>query len=480
MSAVGNFFGKATGAGDPAKANVNDINSNDFNNRNSQGVDNQAIGRMDTVTQRQAPTAGAATVSAVERTQGARIAPNERSAATSLGPAAQASDVGINRQDEQFRNGQASLASQLQAQANGQGPSLAGGMLRQNADRSIAQQMAVTAAQGGNPALAQRNAAIGAAQVNRQAGSDAAQMRIQEQQSAQQQLGNVLSNARNQDIGVNTSQAGLTQGTNLANQAATNQFGLAQGQMNQQNQQFNAGQANATNLSQAQFNQQSAMGNADAYNKAIYQNAAQQQQANLANQNASLQQQQLNDQAYASALKAYQDQGMSDVQARAAYQQLKSQQNSQLQGLNMQAAGANADKAGSFLGGAISGLASAAAASDEAAKVDLMPLDSGSDAPTIATSQGGGFDPDKGKIPDPSTGAGGSKAELKKSQFGSAGLDAFSKGMATPSYGKGNYQVAPTSTGFLDALTRSPMVTSDANAKCDVKALTRALTRKAK
>lgn len=118
----------------------------------------------------------------------------------------------------QNANSQQQLVGQLQSQANGTGPDLAAGILRQGTDRTLAGQAAMAATQGAtNPALAQRQLATNAILANQQLAQQAAQTRIQEQQNAQNQLGSVLTNARGQDIGLAENQAGLTQGTNLAN-----------------------------------------------------------------------------------------------------------------------------------------------------------------------------------------------------------------------------------------------------------------------
>jgi hypothetical protein len=122
---------------------------------------------------------------------------------------------------EQFRQGQLGLAQALQMQAMGQGPSLAQGQLRQATDRNIAQAMALGASQrGSNPALAQRQIALGSALANQQAAAQSAQLRMQEQMAARDQLGGVLQSGRGQDIGLATDQAGFNQQAILADQQA--------------------------------------------------------------------------------------------------------------------------------------------------------------------------------------------------------------------------------------------------------------------
>lgn len=156
--------------------------------------------------------------------------------AAQVGNAAQATAAKIDQsQQGQFRNQQQQLANQLAAQAQGQGPSLAAGQLQQATNRNIAQGMAMAASQRGATAgQGLRQVAQQTAAANQQAAGQSAQLRMQEQMSAQQQLAGVAGAARDQDIGLATSQAGLQQQVGLANQDATNQFKLTQAGFNQQ------------------------------------------------------------------------------------------------------------------------------------------------------------------------------------------------------------------------------------------------------
>lgn len=109
------------------------------------------------------------------------------------GPAAQGQLSG-------FRQNQSQLVAQLEAQARGEGPSLAAQQLREASDRNSRNQQAMAAGTGGpNAALAQFQAAqmgqMGAAQNAQQA----AAARIQEQYNAQSQLGLTLHGARGMD-----------------------------------------------------------------------------------------------------------------------------------------------------------------------------------------------------------------------------------------------------------------------------------------
>lgn len=92
------------------------------------------------------------------------------------------------------QEGRQQLIRDLQAQARGEGPSLAQAQLQAAQDRNLAQQLAAAATQrGGNVALSQRQLAQQAAQTGQQTAQQAAQARIQEAMQARQELGQQLS-----------------------------------------------------------------------------------------------------------------------------------------------------------------------------------------------------------------------------------------------------------------------------------------------
>lgn len=125
----------------------------------------------------------------------------------------------------EFRNQQMALAQALQAQSMGQGPSLANQQLKMGTDRNLAQAMAMAGSmRGGNAAAGMRGLQNQTSMINQQAAQQAALTRMQEQMSAREQLGGVLNAGRVSDIGLATSQAGLNQSADLANQQAKNQF----------------------------------------------------------------------------------------------------------------------------------------------------------------------------------------------------------------------------------------------------------------
>lgn len=161
----------------------------------------------------------------------AMVAGAQQRLAGQQAPTAQAATIATAPQ-EQFRQGQVGLVGQLQQQAAGQGPSVAQAQYAQAADRGLKQQLALAASQGGNPALAARQAAMGAANINQDLAGQAAVARMQEQQAAQQALGQQLAVARQGDIGLATDQAQLAQQAALANQQARAQLQAQQNQLN--------------------------------------------------------------------------------------------------------------------------------------------------------------------------------------------------------------------------------------------------------
>ena len=148
-----------------------------------------------------------------------------QSSKTRIGQMAQA-DGG-----QQFRAGQSQLISQLQNQAAGRGPSLAGMQAKQVANQSLAQQQALAASAGpGNEAMAARSAAMNAGNTMSGLAGTAAMARAQEQMNAQGMLGSALQGARGQDMNNEQFNAG-----------SLNNRTMQQATMNQQNKQFNVG-----------------------------------------------------------------------------------------------------------------------------------------------------------------------------------------------------------------------------------------------
>lgn len=118
----------------------------------------------------------------------------------------------------EFRTGQQDLIRQLQAQARGQGPSLAGMQAYAAMDRGMAQQQSLAAgAAPGNEALAARQAMQNSGGLAASTAMTAAQARAAEQMSAQQLLGGALQGARGQDIQNEQFNAGWTNTNNATN-----------------------------------------------------------------------------------------------------------------------------------------------------------------------------------------------------------------------------------------------------------------------
>jgi hypothetical protein len=131
----------------------------------------------------------------------------------------------VNRsEDQQFRSNQLQQMQRLQDRALGRGgPSVAETQLNQSTDRNLANLMALQSAQRGRGARgfagAQNVQAQGVNALQSAAG-DAATLRAQEQIAAEQQLTDAARAAREQDIGVATTQAGLTQSASQSNMQA--------------------------------------------------------------------------------------------------------------------------------------------------------------------------------------------------------------------------------------------------------------------
>jgi hypothetical protein len=205
-----------------------------------------------------------------------------------------AQSQGTNAMGAQLGNGdqrnaqvQSGLMSQLQSQANGQGPSVAQANFHAANDANMRQQLSL-AASGGDSALGQRQAALNAAngqQANAQALVGA---RAQEQLNAQNQLGSLSTNARGQDLTKASDNANLGQSSNQFNASLgqnNNQYnataqnsasqanmnaGLQQQQINNQNGQYYSGLANNRSLAdvgnQIKY-QQDAANNSNTYNQ---------------------------------------------------------------------------------------------------------------------------------------------------------------------------------------------------------------------
>lgn len=348
-----------------------------------------------------------------ERAQAAQIGQANTSQNVNLGNAAQANAAQLNSQDAQFRNNQVALSNNLTAQMNGQGPSLAANQYQAAQEANLKGQMGAAAAMGGrNSALGGRQLAMNAASQGQQTARDVANIRTQEQLNATSQLANVSQTGRTQDIDLASQNAQLQQQAALENQKATNQFGLNQGQMNLQNQQFNAGVLNSRQDAQASLNQQANLANQQygnqfalaqgqmnlqnnqynstaqnnanlqnaslqaqnqanyqsQYNQTLGQNTTNQQGTNLANQQADLQNRQQQDamsqfyQGSNAALDARQQDALMQYEAD------KIRATGQQDAVNAQAYADSANKQGGVLGSVMGAAGSLTSMSDKNAK----------------------------------------------------------------------------------------------------------------
>ena len=160
------------------------------------------------------------------------------------------------------RGYQMGLLNQLQGEAAGTAPSIAAMQMQQGLQQNLQQQASLAGSLGGsgNPALAMRNLQYGAAAQNQQLLGQTGLARLQEQQMAQQQLGNVAGAMRGQDLSSAMQQAQLNEQTGLFNAGAQNQFSLANAGFEQQANLSNQSAQNQFGLQQSLANQQAQLG----------------------------------------------------------------------------------------------------------------------------------------------------------------------------------------------------------------------------
>jgi len=201
--------------------------------------------------------------------QANQVAPSPLAGLTALGTPAYAGATNINTgTSNALLGGQIANINQLNAQAHGQGPSLASMAAQQVGQQNIAGQMAMLGSQRGasNSALGLREAMNAKAQTDQQVAQASAQGRAAEELNAQQQLTAALGGTQGQAMQGAQAQAQLGQATNLANAGSANQSQLQQGSMNQQTQLANAQQQAQQTLANLQAKQQTQGLNAQEYN----------------------------------------------------------------------------------------------------------------------------------------------------------------------------------------------------------------------
>ena len=184
-------------------------------------------------------------------------------AASANAASATAASANVASQDTtlsgQARNSQVGLANQLQAQANGTAPSLAGLQLQAALDANQKSNLSLARSSNyANPAVGMRAAIQANAQQGQASAMQAAQARIAEVNAGQLALAQVLAQQRGADIGIEQGNQAAINNAFLANAGFQQQTGLANADMQQQAALTNAG-----------FQQQTALTNAGALNNQV-------------------------------------------------------------------------------------------------------------------------------------------------------------------------------------------------------------------
>ena len=168
-------------------------------------------------------------------TAAAPVVNNAQMAAQQKANEQAAKDAEERKAQEEVRKRQLALADQLQTQASGGGPSLAGQMYQQATDQNLKNAMALGASSRGarNPGLINQQVQNAQGVFSQQAAQGAAGARMQEQLNAQGQLGGLLGGTRGQDISQSLGQQGLGQqqsqyAATMAQRQKENEAALAQ------------------------------------------------------------------------------------------------------------------------------------------------------------------------------------------------------------------------------------------------------------
>lgn len=317
-SAAGDVADAVVGSGtDPGllglskqKQSVHEIDKGNFTNPASQQEQDDLAARRAAVDSRQAPTMSTTQIgdyhnAAVQQSSPyTGTAPVERAQVAGLGAASQTPNALINRgADSQARGYSIDLLNQLRDQAagNGVGQKLAQSAYDQANELGLKNAMALAASRRGTGAPSLTGVLDASAAGRATNAAQLSQDKMKAMIAAQQQLGDVASGVRGQDIGVETSQAGFDDTAAARNAAANNEFGLAKfgaantasainsGAFNANEQfnaknvldnnqfnaglaektgEFNAGQQNSRTGAQAQMDQATKQANLEAYLKA--------------------------------------------------------------------------------------------------------------------------------------------------------------------------------------------------------------------
>ena len=320
--------------------------------------------------------AGAATMN--PNAQGAQLGQTSLSPQVQLGQAQTYGAAQLNGGQYNSTFGQEQgLANQLQAQSQGQGPSVAQVTANQQAQQNLSNSMAQLGSQRGstNPALAQQAALNAGANAQQGAAQQAVMGRTQEELGAQANLGNTLGSMNNQAQAFAGANANLTQQQQMANQSAQNQFALTQGQMNLQNNQFNAGSQNTANLTQGQMNQQAGLANQSDANQFALAQGQMNQQTSLANQQNQFNTNQLNAQQYNNYMNQVAQMNLAQQQGMEAYSQNATGYQESANSLNFQGQQAAAKNDAALIGGAMSAAGGMMGMSDIRQKTKIQMAD---------------------------------------------------------------------------------------------------------
>lgn len=197
----------------------------------------QAAGLSEKLAKRLEPIAPtgitAAQIQAPQKPVAAQVAPTTGLSAAQIGKISPFAGAQVlSPEQAAARTGQMSLIGQLQQQAAGEGPSLAGMQRQQGFEEAIRNQLAL-ASTSGDP-LAARQARQNIATLQAEQTRQAQQTGLAEQLTAQQALGAQLAGVRAQDIGLAQTQAQLSQQAGLAAQDINTQMAVQQAAFEQQ------------------------------------------------------------------------------------------------------------------------------------------------------------------------------------------------------------------------------------------------------
>ena len=317
----------------------------------------------------------AATVAPVQQITPAQVAAINAPAVAQIQQVAAPTAATINQvPQEQVRADQQALIQQLQGQVAGTTLTPSQIAQKQAFEQALASQYAVAASQPFQ-AGTMRNTQRNIADIQGQQAAASGLLKLQEQQQAQEQLGNQLGAVRTSDIGLATSQANLQQGANLLGSQQQQETAINQAQLQQ-----------GANLLTAEQQQEAAVKNAEFAQQGVVLGSQQQQEAALADalykQQVNLQAAELAQQLGISQAQLEMDAKKLGISMEQYIMQLKGNMLSgqvanatNVYGIQTGAASEAAKASASQMGGLVQGASALAAAyiakSDERAKTDI-------------------------------------------------------------------------------------------------------------